>query len=61
MTAAELIPILQSLPPNSQLVPNTVGNIAVGNEQGQYIGYIDFRDNSYNPVDEDDTATSPSP
>ena len=48
LTVAQLRRVLMSMPDDLQLIPNSVGNIAVCREDvtiqrlGEYVGYIDF-------------------
>jgi hypothetical protein len=60
MTPVELIEILKTVPSNSQLINNNLGNIVVTVDD-KYVGYIDMKWKSYNPIDEDDTLSSTSP
>lgn len=48
MTVEKLQEILKTVPPNSILVPNAVGNLAVwSNDTKEYVGYIDFDGETY--------------
>lgn len=42
LTVAQLKAVLDTLPDDHQLSPNTVGNLKVRSGAGEYIGYIDF-------------------
>lgn len=43
MTAEELAKVLGTIPTGSCLTPNSVGNLAVFDDDGKYLGYVDFR------------------
>lgn len=42
MKPAKLIEFLQQFPPDCDVKANAVGNLMVLNKSGEYIGYIDF-------------------
>ena len=52
VSAADLISILQQLPPSSRIYPNQLQELSVTNESGnELIGMIDFKCESYEPFD----------
>ena len=51
VSAADLISILQQLPPSSRIYPNQLQELSVTNESGKLIGMIDFKCESYEPFD----------
>ena len=43
MTVEELAKVLGTIPEGSWLTPNSVHNLAVFDDDGKYLGYVDFR------------------
>lgn len=47
----QLAPVLQQLPRGHSVGVNAVGNLAVLDAAGEYVGYIDFVHGSYEPTE----------
>lgn len=60
LTPAKMTEILATLPANSRLITNGVGNLAVFSDDSEYIGFIDFASETYELVPVRDDEPGPS-